>query len=239
MHARRINNLMILNYTQFINESSAGIGNLARDKSVHDLAVMHGVDDSVIQSELEMGKEVELEHTTDPDTATAIAMDHLAENPRYYTELKKIELESTLANEAKGVRPVNALSNISSDAAIKMLDLNLIGMSELVLEIDTWKWRPELILYYIRSIKKDSEVEVSYRPSKGRINLVYHTAFNEPSATYVLEDDAGGVAGWIENRFYGEDDGMDPYGGDENSNSLANKIKAFITYPYEYTGQFQ
>lgn len=230
---------MIFNYTQFVNESSAEIGKLARGKSVHDLAVMHGVEDSVIQAELEMGKGIEMEHTTDPDTATAIAMDHLAENPRYYTELQRVERGSNLANEAKGVRPVNALTNISSDAAIKMLDLNLISMDELILEIDTWKWRPELIMYYIRSIKKDSKVEVSYRPSKGRINLVYYTGFSEPSATYVLMDDAGGVAGWIENRFYGEDDGMDPYGGDENSNSLANKIKAFVTYPYEYTGQFQ
>jgi len=42
--------------------------------------------------EFEMGCKVELEHTDDPQIAAKIAMDHLAEHPRYYTKLKKAGL---------------------------------------------------------------------------------------------------------------------------------------------------
>lgn len=41
--------------------------------------------------QLQMGIEVEFEHTTDPEIAKAIAKDHLMENPKYYTYLKKME----------------------------------------------------------------------------------------------------------------------------------------------------
>lgn len=41
--------------------------------------------------QLAMGIKVELEHTNDPKLAREIAMDHLKEDPRYYTKLKKIE----------------------------------------------------------------------------------------------------------------------------------------------------
>lgn len=40
---------------------------------------------------LAKGIEVELEHTSDIDLATEIAMDHLTEDPKYYTKLAKME----------------------------------------------------------------------------------------------------------------------------------------------------
>ena len=40
---------------------------------------------------LEVGTQVELEHTTDVDVAQEIAMDHLDESPLYYKELLKME----------------------------------------------------------------------------------------------------------------------------------------------------
>ena len=46
------------------------------------------------QRELEMGIEVEMEHTDDPEIAKEIAMDHLKEIPDYYTRLKKMEDEA-------------------------------------------------------------------------------------------------------------------------------------------------
>jgi hypothetical protein len=42
-------------------------------------------------NQLAMGKKVEREHTNSDERATEIAMDHLKENPRYYSLLKKIE----------------------------------------------------------------------------------------------------------------------------------------------------
>ena len=43
------------------------------------------------QDQIEQGIKVEKEHTTDKKIAKEIAKDHLKENPKYYTELKKIE----------------------------------------------------------------------------------------------------------------------------------------------------
>ena len=37
------------------------------------------------------GVKVEMEHTDDPDLAREIAMDHLTEDPDYYTKLEKVE----------------------------------------------------------------------------------------------------------------------------------------------------
>lgn len=43
-------------------------------------------------AELETGISVEMEHTDDPDEAKRIALDHLAEDPEYYTKLGKAGL---------------------------------------------------------------------------------------------------------------------------------------------------
>lgn len=43
--------------------------------------------------ELEAGIAVEMEHTTDKETAQRISLDHLAELKDYYTRLKKMEEE--------------------------------------------------------------------------------------------------------------------------------------------------
>jgi hypothetical protein len=37
------------------------------------------------------GRKVELEHTSDPELATEIAMDHLVEDPKYYEKLAKMQ----------------------------------------------------------------------------------------------------------------------------------------------------
>lgn len=41
--------------------------------------------------QLEMGIDVEMEHTSSPEMARRIALDHLSEVPDYYTRLKKME----------------------------------------------------------------------------------------------------------------------------------------------------
>lgn len=50
-------------------------------------------DEEFDAEELNMGIEVEREHTDDPELAKEIAKDHLAELPNYYTRLKKMESE--------------------------------------------------------------------------------------------------------------------------------------------------
>jgi hypothetical protein len=56
--------------------------------------------------ELRMGIKVELEHTDSLDKAKKIALDHLAENPFYYTALKLAGVESPSAPKAKAPKAV-------------------------------------------------------------------------------------------------------------------------------------
>ena len=57
------------------------------------IADMHKVSKDEIDAEVEKGIEVESEHTTDPEIAHEIAMDHVYEDPEYYTKLDTIEEE--------------------------------------------------------------------------------------------------------------------------------------------------
>jgi hypothetical protein len=68
-----------------------GKGGLSDGYTVEDIAKSHGVDYNHIVDQLMIGQEVEMEHTSDEKLAKKIAMDHLVENPDYYTKLKKIE----------------------------------------------------------------------------------------------------------------------------------------------------
>jgi hypothetical protein len=43
-------------------------------------------------NQLKIGIEVEMEHTNDPKIAKIIALQHLEEDPHYYTKLKKMEI---------------------------------------------------------------------------------------------------------------------------------------------------
>lgn len=61
---------------------------------IGDAHATHAVD----QRELRMGIEVEMEHTTDPRVAEEIALDHLAEDPRYYSKGRRKGMFPELAN---------------------------------------------------------------------------------------------------------------------------------------------
>lgn len=63
--------------------------------SVEEISNKHGVSPSVINKQLKMGIKVEGEHTTNKEDAEAIALQHLAEKPDYYTKLKKVEAVQT------------------------------------------------------------------------------------------------------------------------------------------------
>ncbi len=70
-------------------------------------------------SELRMGIKVELEHTDDLDVAKKIALDHLAENPFYYTALKLAGVESPSAPKVKA--PVEKKAKKKKEA-VEMVD---------------------------------------------------------------------------------------------------------------------
>jgi len=79
----------ILSFSSFNEEVIKG--GLSSGMSLEDLAKKHSVSIEDLKSQLEMGMKVEMEHTSDEDMAREIAMDHLTEDPEYYTKLKDIE----------------------------------------------------------------------------------------------------------------------------------------------------
>ena len=69
------------------------LNGLAKGKTLEDIAKKHKVDLKKIEAQLQKGIKTEFEHTKDEETAKKIAMDHLAEDPKYYTKLKAAGLE--------------------------------------------------------------------------------------------------------------------------------------------------
>ncbi len=67
-------------------------GGLAKGLTLSDIAEKHGVSIDMMVAEFKKGIKVEMEHTTDREVAKEIALDHLFENPKYYTNLAKVEI---------------------------------------------------------------------------------------------------------------------------------------------------
>jgi N-glycosylase/DNA lyase len=61
-------------------------------KSATDIAREHGVSVSHIERQLKIGVKVEQEHTSNKSVAREIALDHLGEDPNYYSKLSRAKL---------------------------------------------------------------------------------------------------------------------------------------------------
>lgn len=61
--------------------------------TIRQVSAKHGVSFTDIMDQLVKGVNVELEHTTDEKVAREIALDHLSEDPEYYTKLAGVGLE--------------------------------------------------------------------------------------------------------------------------------------------------
>lgn len=106
----------VMAYVYDYKEQNLEFGGLSKGKSVEDIANMHNISVSEINSQLQKGIEVESEHTSDKKLAEKIAKDHLVENPNYYTILDKVGLENggqlDLVEESKkGDHPARDLNN--------------------------------------------------------------------------------------------------------------------------------
>jgi len=66
-------------------------GGLGDGMSLSDIANKHNVPHQQIKKEFKKGIKVEMEHTSDPSVAAEIALDHLVEDPEYYSKLNKME----------------------------------------------------------------------------------------------------------------------------------------------------
>jgi hypothetical protein len=94
-------------------------GGLADNKTLNQIAKKHNkkgnhhIDDmiSLLKKQLKIGIKVEMEHTNDKGKAREIAMDHLWEDPKYYTKLKKIETKEATTTASSGAYSQPLFSN--------------------------------------------------------------------------------------------------------------------------------
>ena len=91
-------------------------GGISDNKTLMDLAKKHSYDDSsdsttkdrinnmfqTLKSQFKKGLKVELEHTDNKSIAKEIVLDHLSEDPHYYTELKKVEATEATGSGSSG-----------------------------------------------------------------------------------------------------------------------------------------
>lgn len=70
-------------------------GGKADKMSLGDIAVKYKVDIDILTKQFIKGVKVEMEHTDKSSLAKEIALDHLSEDPTYYTKLKKMESSKT------------------------------------------------------------------------------------------------------------------------------------------------
>lgn len=80
-------------------EMEGGVGD---DITLEGLANRHGVTISHIVNQLSKGIRVEMEHTERALDALDIAIDHIFEDPNYYTKLKKMETKEATSSSSSG-----------------------------------------------------------------------------------------------------------------------------------------
>jgi predicted nucleotidyltransferase len=90
-------------------------GGKADKLTLPQIAKKHKLPIEDLTSQFKLGVKTEMEHTDNKKQAKEIAMDHLAEDPKYYTKLKKAKLEEAinkdLLNESKLGLFINAKTN--------------------------------------------------------------------------------------------------------------------------------
>jgi tRNA nucleotidyltransferase/poly(A) polymerase len=84
-----------------LNEKQELKGGKADKLTLPQIAKKHKLPIEDLTSQLKLGIKTEMEHTDNKSKAKEIAMDHLAENPKYYTKLKKAKLEETVIDSLK------------------------------------------------------------------------------------------------------------------------------------------
>jgi len=103
------------------------------------------------KTQLRMGAKHELEHTNDPTLAREIAMDHLAEDPKYYTKLKQVENPSAQPNLDKGLKMYNLFHDLEHKKVVqfncKIPDKVAYVGKAVWTFYESTKWENKLIAY--------------------------------------------------------------------------------------------
>jgi len=96
-------------------------GGKSDNMTLSQIAKKHGVSLSDIQKEFEMGMKVESEHSDNIEKKKEVTMDHLFDNPKYYTKLKGAGLADELDESKVGdmyIEIGEAIERIEEDTRI-------------------------------------------------------------------------------------------------------------------------
>jgi len=80
---------------------SSKYGQVSVDEMIEGIAEEHGVSVEQIRSQFEMGVEEEMEHAEEELIAQEIALDHLVEDPEYYSKLDAANLEEVYSDKQR------------------------------------------------------------------------------------------------------------------------------------------
>jgi hypothetical protein len=108
---------------------------LSKDMSINDIAKKHKVDLDILKQELKKGIKVEKEHTDDVKRAARIAMDHLFEDPKYYTKLAKIKLEENVNKDLVSEFMKHITNELKLD---KLPKITLSNDSQEAIDMKSW-----------------------------------------------------------------------------------------------------
>ncbi len=110
-------------------------GGLSDNMSLEDISKKHKVNIEALKKQFTKGIRVEMEHTDDEQVAKEIALDHLYEDPRYYSKLSKIETKESTTASSSGAysaplfgptilkRDINKLHNSNLKEALAGTDM--------------------------------------------------------------------------------------------------------------------
>jgi hypothetical protein len=118
-------------------------GGLAKGMTLSDIAKHHNISPQTLKNEFIKGYAVEREHTTDVNIAKEIALDHLYEDPNYYSKLSKIEIPMS-----EGLKELEKERDSLYLKALKMMP-NSPAQLKVRAEIDK-------ILVKIKNLKKEN-----------------------------------------------------------------------------------
>jgi hypothetical protein len=114
-------------------------GHLSGHMTPQNIADKHKVSLDNIKSELKKGIKVEKEHTNDVKQATRIALDHLLEDPKYYTKLSSLGLEENQSLPLNKDLVKEFIKHVMSELKLENLPtINLSDDSQEAVDMHSW-----------------------------------------------------------------------------------------------------
>jgi hypothetical protein len=149
-----------------IKEEDSIPGGLAKGMTLNDIAEKHGVSVDVLVAEFKKGIQTEMEHTTDREMAKEITLDHLFEDPQYYTKLATVEEYV----DDKGVEHVAAALPQTEEEPLKegTTKANILGIDFNISETD-------FRIFFAFKDKKEASIKVRQIGSNKIVNLIQNS----------------------------------------------------------------